>query len=348
MKTTYISTFGLANATRRSVLEMQAELADRQKEVSTGRVADTGLALGAQTGQSVALRQEHASLETLIASNSVATSRLDATQQSLTSIADDATSFLGILVEAKGNPANANVTKTRAEEKLASLIGQLNTTHNGEHLFAGINTDATPITDYFAAGSPAKQAVDDAFMAHFGFSQSDPAVANITPADMQDFLDNEFSGLFNGSAWSTDWSSASNNVSSSKISAGTTIATGATANNTAMQKLAMAYTMVADLGLPRLSDETYGALIDKATNAVGEGLQGITDMRTQLGATQQSVANATDRMSLQLDVIAKHINALEGVDPYEASTRVTTLLTQIETSYAMTARIQQLSLIDYL
>ena len=53
-------------------------------------------------------------------------------------------------------------------------------------------------------------------------------------------------------------------------------------------------------------------------------------------------------MSLQMDVIAKHISALESVDPYEASTRVTTLLTQIETSYAMTARIQQLSLLDYL
>ncbi len=348
MKTTYISTFGLANATRRSVLEMQAELADRQKEVSSGRVADTGLALGSRTGQSVALRQEHASIETLVASNAVAGSRLDATQGALSSIADDATSFLGILVQAKSNPASAGVTQTRAQEKLASFTGQLNTAHNGEYLFAGINSDVAPIADYFAPGSAGKQAVDDAFLAHFGFSQSDPAVANIDAADMQDFLDNDFSALFDSGPWSTAWSSASDTVSSGRIASGTTIATGTTANTAAMRNLAMGYTMVADLGLAQLSDATYSVLMDKAANAVGDGLQGVNDTRTQLGATQQAVTNATDRMSLQLDVIDKHISSLEGVDPYEASTRITTLQTQIETSYAMTSRIQQLSLINYL
>jgi flagellar hook-associated protein 3 FlgL len=35
---------------------------------------------------------------------------------------------------------------------------------------------------------------------------------------------------------------------------------------------------------------------------------------------------------------------MQGVDPFEAATRVNALITQIETSYALTARIQQLSL----
>jgi flagellar hook-associated protein 3 FlgL len=47
-------------------------------------------------------------------------------------------------------------------------------------------------------------------------------------------------------------------------------------------------------------------------------------------------------------VMELHIQKLEGADPYEASTRVSTLMTQIETSYALTARIQQLSLAKYL
>ena len=51
---------------------------------------------------------------------------------------------------------------------------------------------------------------------------------------------------------------------------------------------------------------------------------------------------------MQIDIIATHIGALEAVDPYEASTRVSTLMTQIETSYALTARIQRLSLLNYL
>ena len=51
---------------------------------------------------------------------------------------------------------------------------------------------------------------------------------------------------------------------------------------------------------------------------------------------------------MSMHVLEKHIGGLEGIDPYEASTRISNLLTQIETSYALTARIQQLSLIDYI
>ena len=53
-------------------------------------------------------------------------------------------------------------------------------------------------------------------------------------------------------------------------------------------------------------------------------------------------------MSIQIDIMTRHIGALENVDPFEASTRVSALLTQVETAYAMTARIQRLSLLNYL
>jgi flagellar hook-associated protein 3 FlgL len=42
------------------------------------------------------------------------------------------------------------------------------------------------------------------------------------------------------------------------------------------------------------------------------------------------------------------VDALEGVDPYEASSRLSALMNQIETAYAMTGRIQKLSLLNYL
>jgi flagellar hook-associated protein 3 FlgL len=53
-------------------------------------------------------------------------------------------------------------------------------------------------------------------------------------------------------------------------------------------------------------------------------------------------------MSIQIDILTNHIGTLEGVDPYEASTRLSSLLTQVETAYAMTARIQKLTLLNYL
>ena len=53
-------------------------------------------------------------------------------------------------------------------------------------------------------------------------------------------------------------------------------------------------------------------------------------------------------MSIQMDILSNHVVELEAVDRIEASLRVTSLLTQIETSYALTARLQQMSLINHL
>jgi len=53
-------------------------------------------------------------------------------------------------------------------------------------------------------------------------------------------------------------------------------------------------------------------------------------------------------MSIQIDIIKSRINVLEGVDPNEASVRVTALEQQIQLSYAITGKLQGLNILDYL
>jgi flagellar hook-associated protein 3 FlgL len=53
-------------------------------------------------------------------------------------------------------------------------------------------------------------------------------------------------------------------------------------------------------------------------------------------------------MSAQIDIINSQIDNLEQVDPFEAATRVTTLMTQLETAYSLTARVQRLTILNYL
>jgi flagellar hook-associated protein 3 FlgL len=106
--------------------------------------------------------------------------------------------------------------------------------------------------------------------------------------------------------------------------------------------------MVADLGAPELNEGTFKAIVDTATGLVSQALDGLINLRADLGVAQDRVAKADERISIQLDIMANHIGILEGVDPYEASTRVAMLLSQVETAYAMTARIQQLTILNYL
>jgi flagellar hook-associated protein 3 FlgL len=349
MKTTFVSTYSVSTATRASILKMQAELAKGQKEMVAGRHADVGLALGARTGQTVSLRQEHAQLKAIADSNGLVSARLDATQSVLETVRTAADDFVSAMIHARDGSTGPAIAEEQARSALSALIGSLNATYRGEYLLSGIDTDVRPVADYFGDPTSAgKQSVDAAFLSAFGVSQADSAVVDITAADMRAFLDGDFAALFDEAGWAADWSSASDQAVRSRISPGELIPSGTTANESAFRKLAMSLTMVADLGAAELGPDAYKALLETAIEKAAEATQEITMLQAQLGAAEARVTKANDRMAIQTELLSTHIGALERVDPYEATTRVNELITQIETAYALTGRIQQLSLLDYL
>lgn len=349
MKTTFMSTSSLSAATRLSLSKAQMKLTEAQKEVTTGRHADVGATLGYKTGQTLTLRQEHARLTTITDTNSVVSTRLSATQAALKSMADDAQLFVGQLIGARDADSGPVVVKAQAKAALTSFTNTINTSLDGAFLFSGINADVKPLTDYNATPTAAnKQAVADAFLAAFGTTPDDPANVNISDVDMQAFLDGPFSDLFEDPAWTTNWSAASDQNVKSRISTSELVETSTNSNDIGVRKLAKAYAMIADLGLENLNENAYKAVVDNATRVAGEAVQNVANEQARLGIAQERVKNANDRMSIQIDIMTNHISLLEGVDPYEASTRVSALMTQVETAYAMTARIQNLSLLKYL
>ena len=63
---------------------------------------------------------------------------------------------------------------------------------------------------------------------------------------------------------------------------------------------------------------------------------------------QEKLEQANERMSLQKSIFEEKIAHLEAVDPAEAKVRVDQIMTQIQTSYSLTAQLKGLSLINYL
>lgn len=349
MKTSYISTLSLSESSRRSIADLQTQLLKAQTELGTRRHADIGLELGHRTSQTVSFRHDFARLKGNIDANGLVKTRLDMSQNVLSDIRTQGQELLNSLSVAHSGTSDPGIAQGKAEAALNALISGLNTTVNGEYIFGGINNQAKPVADYYTTPqSAAREAVADAFMARFGFSQSAPAAANITAADMQDFLDNEFAALFDEPAWSADWSQASSENTKSRISGNETIVTGENANALAVRKLAQAFTMVADVGVQNLNKEAARSIIDTAMKVLGESMGAMASAQANLGTAQEMVKQANERMSLQADILNKEVNGLEAVDPYEAATRVNTLMSQIETAYALTGRIQKLSLLNYL
>ncbi|MFA6153202.1 flagellar hook-associated family protein [Mesorhizobium sp.] len=344
---TSVSSAAISNTMRYQQMRMQADLVKARKEASTGKVADTGLALGGRTAQAVTFSRDLDRLNVIIDSNGLVGARLSSTQTSLGQLSTAAQGFLSSLTTATSGGSSNSLVGSTGDSTIQQLTSILNTSVNGEYLFAGTNTDVRPIND-FAAGSPARAAFDAAFAAKFGFDQDDPAASGITAAQMDDFITNDVAPQFTGAGWQGTWSNATDQQIVSRIALNETAPTSTSANSEGVRKLAMAAAMVSILMSSNISQAAKDTVISRSTTLVGESLSGIGELQSQAGVVQKRVSDATDRMKTQVDLFERHILDLEGVDPAEAATRVADLTQHIETSFALTARLQQLSLLNYL
>lgn len=349
MKTSYISTFTLSDSSRSLLQRQTANLAKLQIEISSGRKADIGLDLGARTGEAVSVRAEHTRLDAMIDTNALTASRLDVTQAALKDLLTTTQESLATLVAVRDSNGSASVAKGQAEGSLKLLISRLNTQLGGTYIFSGINTDAKPVTDYFATpASASKTAVDAAFTGAFGFNQSNPGVATITPAAMTAFLNGPFDALFADPQWGATWSTATNQTMTSQISPAESLNSSVSANEKPMRQLAAAFTMMTDLGAEGLGKETYKVVVDKAISLLGEAVVGVTNLKGEVGLAQSRVSAASDRLEVQTNILNKRVNSLELVDKEETAVRLNTAITQLETTYAVSSRIQRLSILNFL
>ncbi len=341
MKTSAISTAALWNAPRANIARMETDLARLNTELVTGRVADVGLKFGAATVRATTLHIDIRAFSATIESNGIAASRLQNGEAALANLASDAETFLNELITARNTETPIGEI---ARARLDDFLRVANASDGRNHLFAGINSAEPPLRAFETA---AMGQLDAAFLATFGFARNDPQVAQIGGAAMTGFLNNAFAALFADPDWGTGWSTASDQVIRAHISPNEVIDTSVSINEPATRKLAMVYSMVAHLGVEAMSDEARTVLLDKAIGIAGEAMSGLTELRSKLGLAGERVEAATERLRIQSDVLQQQVARLEGVDTAETKVKIDTLMTQIEMSYALTARIMKLSILNY-
>ena len=345
----FTSSLSLTESLHQTVRRLQGDLGNAQTELVTGKLTDPGLVLGARSGAIAALNARHASLQTLIDTNALATTRLDASQAAIDTALSGAQGVLKALISESGVAAIPSIAGGEANAALKTLTGALNTTVEGNFVFGGINTGQKPIADY--PGTPpsaAKLAFDAAFQANFGFPTSDPAAASVTPAALGSFIDTTFSALFDPGPFSANISSASDTVPEARISETERAETGASANAGGFRALISAYTLVSEFSTGTFSAAAYKTVLDRATTKIAAATPALTDVATTLGLSQQRISTASDRLKLQQGGVVEALGSLQDVDSYASSARISALTTQIETAYSLTAKLQKLSLLDYL
>jgi flagellar hook-associated protein 3 FlgL len=349
MSANVVSSQFLANSLVAPVMQAQSQLATLTAEESTGQYADLGLQLGDQSGYELSLKEQVDQLQTLTTGNSVVSTSLSTAQSALSSISSTAQTTLDDLATWTASADSGASLQNMGQSALQSLIASTNATSGDQYVFGGINSSAAPMADYYSTPtSAAETAVDQAFQTEFGCLPSDSAAANISASAMQSFLSGPFAALFQGSSWTTDWSSASSTNTSAEIAPGQTVTTSTNANQAGFQQLAQAYTMLSEFGGSELSSSAQQAVATAASSLISEGMTSMTNVQAELGSTQSAVTNANDTMSSQLTILQQQVGNLDDVNQNTTAAQITSLTNQVEMAYELTSRLSQLNLAQYL
>ena len=347
-----VSSFSLSSAPRSAVFRIQDELRNAQKEVTTGRFADVGLTLGSRTNQTVSLRVERESAIRIQEANTLIGQRFDTMQTALESIAKTGENLLASLIS--NGPADAGISASvqQAKAGLQQFMGAINAASGSRFLFSGAATDQPALAFTKVAGgvassyedsSTAKKAVNDALT----------AAAPASAADLEAFLDGAFNDLFkvpepsDGTGWDM-WSKADPSPVVNRISDSETLDVSYPASDEAFRNIVKAYVMISDLGAKTMDEEQRQLLTSRAVETLSLGLSQLTEIRAEIGGKQSRLEITNETLGTRKNVLTMSISSFEDVDAYEASTRVTTLTNLLEASYALTARISRLSIMNYL
>ncbi|KQW31721.1 flagellar biosynthesis protein FlgL [Rhizobium sp. Root274] len=354
MSTSSVSNLSTQTSMRLTIRQAQNELLKAQQEVSTGSYADIGAELGTKTSTVVDLNRESLRLTSMINNNSIATQRLSASQEALKQIATAAEEMNTSLITISGasNSDTINTTVMTVKNSLSTMISMANQSANGEFLFAGINTDVQPLAEYTPT-SDAKLAFDAAFTGYFGFPPTDTVgtagiVAKGAAPSMEDFITSTLEPMYSGTDWNTDWSGATDAVMTSRITQSETVNSSASANENGFRYFALASVITQELLQIGAPADAVSTAVDAAIGYTGKAITGINSTRSQLGLSENRIEKADTSLQIQVDIIETSLASKTEVDAYEASTRVNSLLSMVETSYTLTSKIQALSLVNYL
>jgi hypothetical protein len=98
------------------------------------------------------------------------------------------------------------------------------------------------------------------------------------------------------------------------------------------------------------ASESYSALNDRvyAGLAVPAGVQNISDIEASLANAQTAMAAATSQHKQTKNTLTGMLQSIEGVDTTEIGVKILSLQTSLSASLSTTARLSQISLVNYL
>lgn len=319
-----------------------------QSELSTGRVADVVRSLGAKVGNLAALESRVKVNDSVVATNTLLKARLESVDLAVGGIRQAASDFRATLVGAGGSAAPLGGLADRASGFLEILQSFGNTTFAGRYVLSGSDGNRAAIRDFLSAGSNARMAVAASFSAAFNMAPGDFASAAIPASDMKAWLDTEYPKLFDAHNWETFWAGSSGPPVEARIGEREVATIPSAVSDPALRKVVMASVLMLEFGDGAVGSAPFSQALATASSLLDEGVQGLIGFQAINGSMMSRLDSSIEAMSLQKQIYSTEISQLVEADPVEVSLRIETLRSRLEASYATTARLSRLSLVNYI
>ena len=330
--------YGDLATTYKNVLQnarLKADLARLGQELGSGRHSDLRAATG---GDIVGYSGIENTLRTLTSYKTATTEAslfAEAVQRSLGQIHDVSDALATSLIAAAGTQSEETigVAAQDARQQFGAVVSALNTQFGGRSLFAGTAVNAPAIAD-------AETMLADLMLV---------AAPETTASGLIAAVDNWFDAPAGGFE-SNGYQGATDDLAGFAVGQNDTVAVQVRADNQELREQMKGFALAALLDAGALSGvgveraivlETAGSRILTANSA-------LVELRAEVGTAESRIEQASVRNSAETSALEAARSRILAVDPYQKATELQAAETQLETLYAITARLSRLSLVDYL
>lgn len=312
--------------------QIKTELLTLTQEMTTGRVADIAAKTSGDLAPLGALVTTLSQLKAFGAATAEAGLFTDAMQSALDVIDSKAADFAPTLLQitTSSQPATVMTIGQDADQRFRSAVSTLNTRVGDRSLFAGRATDQPALLDA------------DAFLA----TLDTVIMGAVTVSDVTDALDDWFDDPMGyGAAYQGDDPLAPLSIGQGEKASVTVTAMDPAIRNT-LKGLAMGALLVRSS--LAMAPDARAQLAQQAGEVLIASQSPRTNLAAGLGIVQQQISNAETRNGAEETALEIARSKIVSADPYETATRLEDTRSQLETLYAITARLSRLSLTDYL
>jgi flagellar hook-associated protein 3 FlgL len=306
-----IGSFAAQNLTLAKNMETQARLHEKHLQVSTGLKSQDYQGIAHETRRLEGLETKHARLDSYTKAIDRTDQRMAEMENAVGQLQSIASDFRSLLLQAGSadNLAQSQI-QNDAEQMLKQAASILNTDYEGRYLFAGSATDQTPID-------------------LTGLDFDDGTANDIESGAYYDGNDQELSVQVDRDL---------------KVYYGVTAEPG---NDAGFDQLIQSLGQIARSAAPLTGADIETAL-GRLSNEPAGAIAQLADTRANLGSTRAVLETTRARLEETRINVEQGITEIEQVDLARAMTELSSHQNALESSYAVTARMARLSLLNFL